>query len=195
MLASPTKVSFEWRIITTRRRFEIGQKNTFHILCHHSTIFFYFVNVLLSECERELVISLKFFSNYGNQDAFYRKFIYKLLGTYSISPLLVNGRKCWVRLDEKFAIWFVKELYYSYWILGSKSVIGQNIGKLYCPIVVDCPHKAFGNWKFMYDGKWIDCKDVQVMHRGIKTVNLQSNSQVELIIIEKLMKEGMHIYV
>ena len=83
---------------------------------------------------------------------------------------------------------------FGYWILGSKSVIGQNKGQLYSPIVVDCPHKAFDNWKFLHNGKWIDCKDVQVMHSDMKTVNLQSNSQAEQI-IAKLMKEGMHIYV
>ena len=150
-----------------------------------------FIHFLLSGCETELVISLKFFTDHGNQDAFYRKFIYEILGTYSISPRLVNGRKCWVRLDEKFAIWFVKDL--QYWILGSKSVIGQNKGQLYSPIVVDCPHKAFDNWKFLHNGKWIDCKDVQVMHSDMKTVNLQSNSQVEQI-IAKLLNEGTYAY-
>ena len=110
------------------------------------------------------------------------------MGTYSVSPLLVNGRKCWLRLDEKFAIWFVKDL--QHWILGSKSDIGQNRGQLYSPIVVDCPHKAINNWKFLHNGKWIDCTDVQVMHSDMKTVNFQSNHQVKPI-----PKEGMHIYV
>ena len=67
---------------------------------------------------------------------------------------LINSTPCWTDKSKTNSIWF--EITNGYWIVGTTSNLGKNIGALIGPECEDWPHNVSSGWKYHDGKKWAD---------------------------------------
>ena len=81
----------------------------------------------------------------------------KIFGYYTKMSQKVNGRNHYISEDGHYGIWWTK---YTWWMIGSATAIGQNLGYAYIEnsnMNSEClpgPGIIGWNWVFYSEGKW-----------------------------------------